>query len=160
MSIICNITSINGVSCLQGVTNSSYLAAGCSGLPTNNYVEAVRVDERVNAPTFGYDNRTCSYFPAVDNFNIGKTYLVTNQQARFNDPTTGDYGIRASRKSIIKKYFPNFRSCPLKFVGPKPMKFQDYQNLFNVHRPRVIPFNGTLYNNPFSAPYKKTYETN
>eukprot|EP00475_Leptophrys_vorax_P013660 TRINITY_DN20033_c0_g1_i4.p1 TRINITY_DN20033_c0_g1~~TRINITY_DN20033_c0_g1_i4.p1 ORF type:complete len:308 (-),score=22.47 TRINITY_DN20033_c0_g1_i4:130-1032(-) len=137
---LCSKTSVRGVNCNAG-TSSQYGPAKtgrCSGLPTDNNVQIASVvspGDKMDRMVFYQDN--CKTFPSVPKMNT-MVYVKTNTtEAKFVNFKNRNMALQ--KGSSILKVFPKFRSCPNAKIGPKPMKYAGYMNLFNMVKPAAKP---------------------
>eukprot|EP00897_Mesotaenium_endlicherianum_P002654 jgi/Mesen1/2416/ME000157S01550 len=134
MDPICNVTQIGRTPC-NPTWNETYATAeetgGCSGLPYLNRLEiAIIANKSRSVPKY----LSCDDTPIVENFNKIFYVSVPTLDADFRDYDHQDFSLK-SRKSAIFQYFPKFRSCERKFVGPQHVNPRNYIINFNAFLP-------------------------
>eukprot|EP00850_Spirogloea_muscicola_P010828 SM000065S20177 [mRNA] locus=s65:131431:133518:- [translate_table: standard] len=115
MKPICTELSIGDEPCNPPGSVSAAVSAGCSGLPTRNFMEVAVVESTTDKlPEY----QSCDDVTNVAELNSMRSVAVaTVEEALFTDANNEDYGLTPD--SPIYATFPGHRSCPRALVGPQ-----------------------------------------
>lgn len=123
----------NGKSCNPPGAVSAAGTGNCSGLPVDNKVDLVTVDNPKNAPAF-FTYQYCASHTGVPNINTFSSVDITNpDSAGFSSYFQNDLSLQPS--SPVFKARPKLLSCPRQYVGVQKFSLGSFFWNFNIPEP-------------------------
>ncbi|CAI5931949.1 unnamed protein product [Closterium sp. NIES-65] len=129
MKDICLDQTISGNPCNTANTLSAAQTGSCSGLPSDNFLDLVIINNKRNT-WFKY----CENLTTVAMFNYWKVTNVTDGNSLgFASFANDDLAVTATSPLVVKK--PKFKSCSRGKVGPRRVLDVFYYSNFNQPEP-------------------------
>ncbi|CAI5532439.1 unnamed protein product [Closterium sp. Naga37s-1] len=129
MKDICLDQTISGNPCNTANTLSAAQTGSCSGLPSDNFLDLVLINNKRNT-WFKY----CENLTTVAKFNYWKVTNVTDGKSLgFVNFANDDLAVTESSPLVVKK--PKFKSCSRGKVGPRRVLDVFYYSNFNQPEP-------------------------